>query len=399
MDLSYEEQKLESYFNDDLFYLFKKYNVMIAGGAITSIFTNNEINDIDVYFRSKEDAAGFLAEMFNNPIVAHTKKATLFRFSKLDEGGCNTLDIQAIHYKTFDSPQDIFDSYDFTVCMGAYDFEENRFVFDDNFLKHNSQRALRFNKNTSFPLMSLLRVRKYEDKQYQISKAEMVRIILTCMNLDINSYEELKEQLGGMYGINLDKLFPSDKDEKFSLDKAIDILANLHLDENYLIRPKSAKFSSVDDLIENALGLKPRYFLHNNKKYRVNWDKTISDEVGLLNENAVMVDISEWLSDGVVYKYVKQNKDGRLTSFFNGQFEYKVDEVTEAQDNIGLFLGKKGEVKEFYKNEQGSILLEAKVKLEDFNGMYNGYPTFKKCVPLKTIGQPYEREPDIDMGW
>ena len=33
----------------------KKYKCWIAGGAILSIFTGEEVNDVDVFFRSKED--------------------------------------------------------------------------------------------------------------------------------------------------------------------------------------------------------------------------------------------------------------------------------------------------------------------------------------------------------
>lgn len=112
--------------------------------------------------------------------------------------------LQLICFDTFDTPKKIFDTFDFTVCMGCYDFKKEKFVLHSDFLKHNSQRILMFNDKTRFPIVSALRVDKYKQKDYTISKTEYLRIILTCMDLHIDNYEDLKEQLGGMYGVNGD---------------------------------------------------------------------------------------------------------------------------------------------------------------------------------------------------
>src|SRR5690606_3144507 len=76
---------------------------------------------------------------------------------------------QLMWFKYFNTAQDIFNSFDFTVCMGAFDFETEEFIFHPDFFKHNSQRYLKFNTGTDFPVMSLLRVDKYRQKGYDIS--------------------------------------------------------------------------------------------------------------------------------------------------------------------------------------------------------------------------------------
>lgn len=49
--LNSKQKKLESYLDTSLYNKLKKYKCVIAGGAITSIFTKSKINDVDVYFR------------------------------------------------------------------------------------------------------------------------------------------------------------------------------------------------------------------------------------------------------------------------------------------------------------------------------------------------------------
>jgi hypothetical protein len=195
MEFQFEKNKLYAYLGEDLVKVLKHHKGFIAGGTITSLFCNREINDVDVYFRDEESILGFLNEVWSGGrhVVSHTKKATQLMYDDIN--------LQVIHFQYFNRSEEIFNTFDFTTCMGCYDFDTEHFTLHPDFLKHNSQRILKFNSETAFPIVSLLRVQKYEKKGYSISKPEFIRIILTCMNLAIESYDELKEQLGGMYGI------------------------------------------------------------------------------------------------------------------------------------------------------------------------------------------------------
>lgn len=44
----------------NLYDIFSGYECYLAGGAITSIFTNKDINDYDIFFKHKEDIVRFL---------------------------------------------------------------------------------------------------------------------------------------------------------------------------------------------------------------------------------------------------------------------------------------------------------------------------------------------------
>ncbi|WP_223837438.1 hypothetical protein [Bacillus swezeyi] len=92
MSYQFEKNKLYAYLGKDLVKSLKRYEVIIAGGAITSLFNNKEINDLDLYFRSDKQACGFLEDYWDAAwISTHTKKATLFVENKLK--------IQMIHFK------------------------------------------------------------------------------------------------------------------------------------------------------------------------------------------------------------------------------------------------------------------------------------------------------------
>ena len=52
----------------DLYRLLEDTNAIVAGGAITSIFSNKEINDVDVYFRKIEDMVNFIKACYGEEV-------------------------------------------------------------------------------------------------------------------------------------------------------------------------------------------------------------------------------------------------------------------------------------------------------------------------------------------
>ena len=226
----FQKRKLYSVLGKRLSKLLDSTECIIAGGSINSIFTNKDINDLDIYFRNEKDLIKVVKDIYDDYfILCNTKKATLFK---------NNSDqlVHLIHFRLFDNAKEIFNTFDFTVCMAAYDFKLGKFVFDDRFFLDNTQNVIRFNSNTAYPLMSMLRVNKYKNKGYNISKTEFIRILLTCMKLKIHNIEDLKEQLSGMYGTDLSKMFKdieNNSNGTINLEQVIDKLKDLYLDDDY----------------------------------------------------------------------------------------------------------------------------------------------------------------------
>ncbi|PKA40421.1 hypothetical protein CWR43_27970 [Rhizobium sullae] len=184
-----------------------------AGGAVTSVFTGKPINDVDVYFKSREAFEYAVAQAYDGGswCVSSSKRAVTFS----DNGGTPQ---QFMHFDFFPTAQDIFNAFDFTAVMGAYDFDISEFVFHDNFLKHNSQRFLRFHPGTRYPLASAVRVLKYQDRGYTIGKGDILKIALAGRKVKIDTWEDLKDQIGGAYG---EKVVLAGEGQEFSLDAAI----------------------------------------------------------------------------------------------------------------------------------------------------------------------------------
>lgn len=241
----YEKKKFSNYLGGLYDYL-KSYNAIVAGGSITSIFSNREINDVDVYFRNKEDLYGFLCEVGKDKfILAKTEKALLFIYDELK--------VQTIFFRYFDTIEQLFNTFDFTVCMGAYDFATEEFILHKDFLKHNSQRILKFNPETAYPIISEMRVQKYVDKGYYISRTERVKILLTICDLEIDSYDTLKEQCGGMYGESFDELIQNDCNDDFSIKKAVSKIEEVQ--NECAVFEKSENICCIDSWVKYVCSL------------------------------------------------------------------------------------------------------------------------------------------------
>lgn len=305
--------------------------MIIAGGMITSLFTRRDINDVDIYFKRKSDLANLLyGEVNGSWIISHTDKAFSFK--------CGGKTVQAIYFRYFNNAYEIFETFDFTVCMGAYDFETEQFILHEDFLKHNSQRMLKFNSKTAYPLISALRVEKYKNKGYYISKLEFIRILLTILDSKISSYDELKQQMGGMYGENYDKIIEPKLGETFDISTIIEKLQSLSIDDQYYTLPGNIEISDWDEYIYNILGEKIKYFEHNGNKYRVVQGEIQNIKIKYDDTRYEKIDASEILSFPMTrYKYVKKLEDGRYISYYDNKYEWKIGENKPTNSQAGLF--------------------------------------------------------------
>lgn len=230
-----ELKKIKSLVPEEVWNMLSDLGCYIAGGAVTSVFSGAEINDLDIYFPNKEAFSTAMFEILepNSKDVEYclgsysliltvlTKKAALF---VKDESK-----IQFIGHKFYESEQQIFKDFDFTVCMGALNMKDESWVFHEDFFKHNSQRYIHFNPTTSYPLVSALRVAKYKDKGYTVSKSQFLKILMAVNSKEISNWDILMEEVGGMYGTPPDKIF--DTSRPFDMQVAIQALDNVEITE------------------------------------------------------------------------------------------------------------------------------------------------------------------------
>ena len=248
-----EKQKIKQMVCSDLYDLFKDTKCILAGGAITSLFTSKDVNDLDIYFTSKEGLSQVFANVYAvsedeylNEFDMIVKFATERSMLCIDK--YNQQKVQLIHYKIHENVQSVFDSFDFEHVMGAFDFATEEFVLHENFLKANAKRSIQFNPSTDFPITSLMRVNKYRERGYSISKAQMLRVAFTIANKQYDSWEKVKSEVSGLYGIAPDDLF--DETKPFSLEEVILQLDKVVLNDKY-VNTKQPNFEDCVKLMSH----------------------------------------------------------------------------------------------------------------------------------------------------
>jgi hypothetical protein len=182
-----------------------RLGVMLCGGAITSLFSGDPVNDLDFYVKKQENiraAEAYLKTIFKDHEHITLNALTLKRASEKSK---KLWSVQVIRRFTGDAAE-IFDWFDFTVTHGAFDFEQGVFHFGDRFFTDVAKKKLVYSGASKYPICAMYRTKKYMDKGYSISGATIMHIALSIVQLKIENYGQLKEQLMGIDTSFLQKL-------------------------------------------------------------------------------------------------------------------------------------------------------------------------------------------------
>jgi hypothetical protein len=202
----------------------------LAGGAILSTVTKTEISDYDLYPKSKEAMITlfYILQESNCFVVNYSDRAVTWKCNDVVKDNGERGIIQVMTFDTFENPEKIFDFFDFSVCMGAFDTDTLEYHFHKDFWPSVASRTLYFNPKTKYPLNSLTRVSKYTSKGYHLPKTQSIKMSLAVINSGMpTSWEELEAAIGGSYGRQI-KIMVTDKE--FSYEAALEILGDLVLD-------------------------------------------------------------------------------------------------------------------------------------------------------------------------
>jgi hypothetical protein len=215
--------------------LLSNTDAILAGGAITSVFTSNKVNDLDFYLRDlsyKDEFVKGLKEA-GFELIFTTENALTFKRKVLNR----VYTIQLVTRFTGE-PLDIFKTFDFTIVCGAYSFKDNEFTLGDNFLIDLAQRKLVYTGGSSFPICAMYRTKKYVDRGFNLPGGTVIHIALHINKLEINTYKELKEQLQGIDTLFLGNVFKEDSFNKewtmdeFMLEYMDSVLKEMEVDGN-----------------------------------------------------------------------------------------------------------------------------------------------------------------------
>lgn len=196
-----------------------KYAGFVAGGAVRSIFASERISDFDIFFETEKQFNKCIDDL---PDYQFTKTASAWSF----------FTDKKQHFQlicaVFGEVEKVIESFDFTVCMGAWIPNTPRFLLDEHFMKHVAQRRLCYNVNSQYPICSLWRVLKYSKKGYKLPAVDAIKLALAIHNLKIDSHADLKKQLMGIDTMFLqaltDKLGEINADVKYDFGEAINMI-------------------------------------------------------------------------------------------------------------------------------------------------------------------------------
>jgi len=280
------------------------HKCMLVGGALTSILTKKDINDFDIYFKDRDsfvlslmDIRGIKDKLdlgeysedldinlqyldsYEFHYLCHTEKSATFRHKHTKAV------YQLIHQNFYNSVEEVFNDFDFTINMVGYDFELDEVVVHPEAMLHLSQRILATNSGTKYPLISVLRVNKYQDRGYTISKKEMVKLLLAVSKLEFNSYDDVGKHVGGLYGtLNVAKVFDTTKE--FSIDEVIEQLSELDFDALNSVNT-DVRSETFDDALEQIILGEHHHKLPHlkrvhliNGELRSDWDRSYTYSVG-----------------------------------------------------------------------------------------------------------------------
>ena len=175
----------------------RNLNAYLCGGAITSIFSNSRVNDLDFYLYSTsvEYFRLFKELMTKHHFKCEVESDTAFTYSRRVGRGKRVIQL----VKAFQgSSEEIYETFDFTVCCGSYNFSDNQFELHERFLPDIAARRLVYLGVSRFPICAMYRTLKYTRKGYTLSGATVMHIALCISQLEIETYGDLKKHLAGI---------------------------------------------------------------------------------------------------------------------------------------------------------------------------------------------------------
>lgn len=238
----------------------------VAGGAPLSVITKQPINDFDIYPKSLDglyNAIKYIKDL-NGVLIGVTKRALTFRAHSEEET------YQIMTFDIFDDLKKVFNYFDFSVVMVAFDCDEKKYKIGNRFFIDTAARQLHINPNTRYPLNTLMRVRKYQEKGYSINKGELIKLGLMLSKHNFTSWEELEDAIGGTYGKAI-SLSQKDKRVPFDIETAYDVLENFDIDAAAHEYEKAVNITidNVIDLIEKHQQRDDKELTAGNHTYKV----------------------------------------------------------------------------------------------------------------------------------
>jgi hypothetical protein len=201
-----EKEFLKMVIPDEAWDALVGHDAILAGGAITSIFSGRCINDFDIYSRS-QSTHDSLVSKFSKCMSDKYKSEMSHSFicGKMEK---EEAEHYGIEFDISDHPfqlvfpsvacgsvDSILNTFDFTCVQAAFSFKKETFYFHRNFLKDLAKRDLIYNLHRNHELSTTFRVEKYIKKGFFISNFERMKIVVAQNPSFVNTYADFVKEL------------------------------------------------------------------------------------------------------------------------------------------------------------------------------------------------------------
>lgn len=168
-------------FNTILYQIFGDYEncdvqPWLAGGALRRLITKQDFlsGDFDFFFKSEQQRKNFEGQLIAQgfELKRSTKHAHEFHYQNFEDN--KTLKVQSIFFKYYDNPEEIINSFDYTLCQLVYDGEQ--LYCGDYALWDIARKKLVINKIT-FATASVRRMIKYALQGYTVCGGAITHVL------------------------------------------------------------------------------------------------------------------------------------------------------------------------------------------------------------------------------
>lgn len=202
---------------------------IITGGAIVSLINSENVNDYDIYFKTKETCSkvvNYYVRQFNERVdtleedkISFQYDDTKNRFFIYGENGRDIAKISGgkgkyhVKYITnnaitlsdkvqivirfWGELDDIHKNYDYVHCTCGYDYKRNYVYLPSNALESIINKELIY-MGSKYPLCSIIRTRKFIERGWHINAGQYLKMCMQLNDLDLKDVEVLQDQLVGV---------------------------------------------------------------------------------------------------------------------------------------------------------------------------------------------------------
>ncbi|MDF2907161.1 MAG: hypothetical protein K0R34_2482 [Herbinix sp.] len=211
-------------------------NTIISGGALVSLLTGAEVNDYDIYFKTKEAVLSVATYYVNQFNAVHKSEAVIkdengrikvfiqskgiageepeeteevileadgkeekphYRPVYLTSNAITLSDKIQIVIRFWGDVDDIHKNYDFAHCTCSWSSWDNELMLPQKALECIINKELYY-IGSKYPVCSIIRSRKFLQRGYTINAGQYLKMCLQVSELDLHNIEVLKDQLVGV---------------------------------------------------------------------------------------------------------------------------------------------------------------------------------------------------------